>query len=143
MQKSPQKNCPLMVENAWEQRMFIIIEKKWHAIKNTPCYIHYADAKKKVLFIKRLRIDLIFPRLRTFSLLFYFLGLFWHLMYHPVLPYIVCICTVVDGKQQHARQIRIIGRLGFWWGMSIIPRQFFPEGRTTHKQQSNPVSEIR
>ena len=27
MQKSPQKNSPLMVENAWEQIMFIIIEK--------------------------------------------------------------------------------------------------------------------
>ena len=35
--------------------------------------------------------------------------------------------TFVDGKQQHARQIRIIGRLGIWWGMSIIPGQFFPD----------------
>ena len=53
------------------------------------------------------------------------------------------IKNVVDGKQQHARQIRIIGQLGFWWGMFIIPGQFFPDGRTIHTQQSNPVSEIR
>ena len=29
---------------------------------------------------------------------------------------------IVDGKQQHARQIRIIGQLGFWWGMFIYPQ---------------------
>jgi len=34
---------------------------------------------------------------------------------------------IVDGKQQHARQIRIIGQLGFWWGMFIFPGQFFPD----------------
>ena len=28
----------------------------------------------------------------------------------------------VDGKQQHARQIRIVGRLGFWWGDVYYPR---------------------
>ena len=49
----------------------------------------------------------------------------------------------VDGKQQHARQTRIIGRLGFWWGMFIIPRQFFPDRPHKYTQQSNPVSEIR
>ena len=44
----------------------------------------------------------------------------------------------VDGKQQHARQIRIIGRLGFWWGISIIPRQFFPD--RPHKYPHNRVT---
>ena len=32
----------------------------------------------------------------------------------------------VDGKQQHARQIRIVGRLGFWWGCLLSPDNSFP-----------------
>ena len=58
--KSPEK-CPLVVKNAWEQRMFTAMEKR-RLILRTPLAIF----NMQMDWGKRLRLDLIFPRHRTF-----------------------------------------------------------------------------
>ena len=40
--KSPEKST-IIVENAWEQRMFTTMEKQGFDNKNAPSYIQYAD----------------------------------------------------------------------------------------------------
>ena len=42
--KKNREKRPPIVENAWEQRMFTIMEKAGLDIKNTPGYIQYSDA---------------------------------------------------------------------------------------------------
>jgi len=48
----------------------------------------------------------------------------------------------VDGKQQHARQIRIIGQLGFWWGYLFSPDNSFLIGRTNTHNRVTPSQKI-
>ena len=60
------KKSPLIVENAWKQRIFTTIEKRLD-IKNTPGYIRHADLYMKSPFYENVS-DLIFPRLRNFFL---------------------------------------------------------------------------
>ena len=62
---------PLIRKNAWEQSMFTTMEKRgW-----IPGYIQYADCRcieVNSFLWNRLRLDLIFPRLTTFFLIFFF-----------------------------------------------------------------------
>ena len=44
MQKRPRKTSPILVENAWEQRMFTTMQKKVAINTKTLGHIQYADA---------------------------------------------------------------------------------------------------
>ena len=62
------KKSPILVEIAREQRMFSTIQKRGNRLKKTLDIFNMQMLIKKVLFIKRLRLDLIFTRLRIFFL---------------------------------------------------------------------------
>ena len=82
--KSPEKS-PLIVEKAWEQRMFITMEKGGLILKTPLAILNMQMHKRKVLFMKTSQTWPHFLKTWDFFLGFFFFGFIFFRTFTPVI----------------------------------------------------------